>query len=114
MPYSASKPRIWLPIGVRDPISRFRTRWSACRSCCATVFRATKCMCGRLTASQIAAASLTSFFCDCNVLKLVGVSTRAKYVVFYSMDEGWESIDMPDAWHPQTLLAYAMNGTELP
>ena len=26
----------------------------------------------------------------------------------------WNSIDMADAWHPQTLLAYGMNGRELP
>jgi DMSO/TMAO reductase YedYZ molybdopterin-dependent catalytic subunit len=26
----------------------------------------------------------------------------------------WDSLDMPDAWHPQTLLAYGMNGEELP
>lgn len=49
------------------------------------------------------------------VLNLVGVSERAKYVVYYSLDENWwDSIDMPDAWHPQTLLAYGMNGRELP
>jgi DMSO/TMAO reductase YedYZ molybdopterin-dependent catalytic subunit len=24
----------------------------------------------------------------------------------------WESIDMVDAWHPQTLLAYGMNGPD--
>jgi len=27
---------------------------------------------------------------------------------------GWESIDMADARHPQTLVAYGMNGGELP
>ncbi|MGH6628203.1 MAG: molybdopterin-dependent oxidoreductase, partial [Burkholderiales bacterium] len=49
------------------------------------------------------------------VLNLVGVSERAKYIVYYSLDENWwDSIDMPDAWHPQTLLAYGMNGQELP
>jgi len=26
----------------------------------------------------------------------------------------WESIDMSDAWHPQTLLAYGMNGEACP
>ena len=26
----------------------------------------------------------------------------------------WESIDMADALHPQTLLTYGMNGGELP
>jgi len=36
-------------------------------------------------------------------------------VVYYSIDpEWWESMDMADALHPQTLLAYGMNGEELP
>jgi len=48
------------------------------------------------------------------VLNLVGVDARAKYVVFYAYDDDWESIDMADAWHPQTLLAYGMNGADLP
>lgn len=48
------------------------------------------------------------------VLNLVGVERRAKYVVFYAYDDDWESIDMADAQHPQTLLAYGMNGAELP
>jgi DMSO/TMAO reductase YedYZ molybdopterin-dependent catalytic subunit len=48
------------------------------------------------------------------VLNLVGVSARARYVVFFPFDAWWESIDMADAWHPQTLLAYGMNGPELP
>ena len=49
-----------------------------------------------------------------HVLNLVGISPRAKYVVFYAFDDLWESIDMGDAWHPQTLLAYGMNGDNLP
>ena len=54
-----------------------------------------------------------------NVLNLVGVRPRAKYVIFFAFDTQngnakWNSIDMGDAWHPQTLLAYAMNGQELP
>ncbi len=51
------------------------------------------------------------------VLSLVGVSTQAKYVAFIpfeGVDIYWDSLDMPDAWHPQTLLAYGMNGEELP
>jgi DMSO/TMAO reductase YedYZ molybdopterin-dependent catalytic subunit len=47
-------------------------------------------------------------------LYLVGADARAKYVVFYAYDDDWESIDMADAWHPQTLLAYGMNGADLP
>lgn len=55
------------------------------------------------------------------VLNLAGVLPQAKYVVFFSFPEKsfplgkkWGSIDMIDAWHPQTLLAYGMNGQELP
>jgi DMSO/TMAO reductase YedYZ molybdopterin-dependent catalytic subunit len=47
------------------------------------------------------------------VLDLVGVQPRAKYVAFFPFDESWDSLDMPDAWHPQTLLAYGMNGRDL-
>jgi DMSO/TMAO reductase YedYZ molybdopterin-dependent catalytic subunit len=49
-----------------------------------------------------------------HVLDLAGVSTRARYVAFFSFDAVWDSLDMPDAWHPQTLLAYRMNGQPLP
>lgn len=48
------------------------------------------------------------------VLNLAGVGVRAKYVVFFPFDESWDSLDMADAWHPQTLLAYGMNGSEIP
>ena len=48
------------------------------------------------------------------VLNLVGVRREAKYVVFFPFDESWDSLDMSDAWHPQTLLAYGMNRQELP
>jgi DMSO/TMAO reductase YedYZ molybdopterin-dependent catalytic subunit len=47
-------------------------------------------------------------------LTLAGVSPRAKYVAFFAYDDSWESLDMADAWHPQTLLAYGMNGGALP
>lgn len=49
-----------------------------------------------------------------HVLEHVGVHPAARYVFFFSFDEWWDSIDMDDALHPQTLLAYAMNGPELP
>ncbi len=50
-----------------------------------------------------------------HVLDLVGVSPKAKYVVYFSIDpEWWDSIDMADALHPQTLIAHGMNGSELP
>ena len=49
------------------------------------------------------------------VLQAVEVHPQAKYVVYFSIDpEWWESIDMADALHPQTFLAYGMNGDELP
>ena len=49
-----------------------------------------------------------------HVLNVVGVRPEAKYVVFFPFDEWWDSLDMPDAWHPQTLLAYGMNTEDLP
>lgn len=49
-----------------------------------------------------------------HVMNLVGVLPRARYAVFFPFDEGWDSLDMQDAWHPQTLLAYGMNGQDLP
>jgi len=50
-----------------------------------------------------------------HVLQLAGIQPRAKYVVYFSIEpDWWESIDMADALHPQTFLAYALNGDELP
>jgi DMSO/TMAO reductase YedYZ molybdopterin-dependent catalytic subunit len=49
-----------------------------------------------------------------DVLARVGIRREAKFVFFFSFDEWWDSIDMDDALHPQTLLAYAMNGPEMP
>jgi DMSO/TMAO reductase YedYZ molybdopterin-dependent catalytic subunit len=48
------------------------------------------------------------------VLNVVGVRSEARYVVFFPFDHSWDSLDMADAWHPQTLLAYGLNGQELP
>jgi len=49
-----------------------------------------------------------------HVLEVVGVQPEAKYVVYFSIDPyWWDSIDMGDALHPQTYLAYGMNGGEL-
>jgi DMSO/TMAO reductase YedYZ molybdopterin-dependent catalytic subunit len=49
------------------------------------------------------------------ILNFVGVSGHARYVVYFSIDAAWwDSLDMPDAWHPQTFLAYGMNDQELP
>jgi len=49
-----------------------------------------------------------------DILNRVGVRTGARYVVFLPFDEWWDSLDMADARHPQTLIAYGMNGQDLP
>jgi DMSO/TMAO reductase YedYZ molybdopterin-dependent catalytic subunit len=50
-----------------------------------------------------------------HVLELVGIQPQAKYVVYFSIEpDWWESIDMADALHPQTYLAYGLNGADLP
>lgn len=54
------------------------------------------------------------------LLKRVGVRPAARYVVFRCADtmEGgdryYESIGLDDAYHPQSILAYEMNGGPLP
>jgi DMSO/TMAO reductase YedYZ molybdopterin-dependent catalytic subunit len=56
------------------------------------------------------------------LLDVVKPAAAARYVVFHCadpMEEGgqspyYESIDMDDAYHEQTLLAYALNGQPLP
>jgi DMSO/TMAO reductase YedYZ molybdopterin-dependent catalytic subunit len=49
------------------------------------------------------------------VLDAVGVKPQAKYVAYFSIEpDWWDSVDMADALHPQTFLAYGMNGNELP
>jgi DMSO/TMAO reductase YedYZ molybdopterin-dependent catalytic subunit len=48
------------------------------------------------------------------ILNLAGVSPRAKFVVFFPFDQAWDSLDLSDALHPQTLLAYGLNGEDLP
>jgi DMSO/TMAO reductase YedYZ molybdopterin-dependent catalytic subunit len=49
-----------------------------------------------------------------DVLSLVGALPQAKYVVYFSIQpDWWESVDMADALHPQTLLTYGMNGSDL-
>jgi len=59
-----------------------------------------------------------------HVLDVVEARPEARYVAFLpfanpSQTTGvvrvlWDTIDMPDALHPQTLLAYGMNGEALP
>ena len=48
------------------------------------------------------------------LLELVGISPLAKFVVFTPYDGWWSSLDMTDALHDQTFLAYGMNGRSLP
>lgn len=53
------------------------------------------------------------------VLKLSGILQAARYVVFRCLDtiggeHVWGSIDLLEAMHPQTILAYGMNGQPLP
>src|SRR3984957_5290205 len=57
------------------------------------------------------------------VLQAAAVKPNARYVVFHCADDlepsldgsgrYYESIDLVDAYHPQTILAYAMNGRPL-
>src|SRR4051812_23668075 len=50
-----------------------------------------------------------------DVLHAAGILPQARYVVYFSIQkEFWESIDMADALHSQTLLTYAMNDGDLP
>jgi DMSO/TMAO reductase YedYZ molybdopterin-dependent catalytic subunit len=50
-----------------------------------------------------------------HILDLVGTLPQARYVVYRSIQpDWWESIDMADALHPQTLVTVGMNGGELP
>jgi DMSO/TMAO reductase YedYZ molybdopterin-dependent catalytic subunit len=50
-----------------------------------------------------------------SVLERVGALPQVRYVVYRSIQpDWWDSIDMSDALHPQTLMAHRMNGNELP
>jgi DMSO/TMAO reductase YedYZ molybdopterin-dependent catalytic subunit len=48
-----------------------------------------------------------------NVLEAAGILPAARFVSFYSYDDWTDSIDMLDALHPQTLLAYGLNGRDV-
>ncbi|MEA2937601.1 MAG: hypothetical protein QOC56_1105, partial [Alphaproteobacteria bacterium] len=54
------------------------------------------------------------------LLRRAELKPEARYVVFHCLDEMaggefyYESIDLFDAFHPQTILAYGMNGGDLP
>lgn len=54
------------------------------------------------------------------VLETAGLRDTARYIVFHCADDMgggkvyYESIDLVDAFHPQTILAYALNDEALP
>jgi len=53
------------------------------------------------------------------LLRLAGLRPQAKYIVFHCTDSlrgnrYYESIDLLDAFHPQTIVAHALNGAPLP
>lgn len=48
------------------------------------------------------------------LLQTAGILPTARFVNCYAYDQYMESIDMLDAFHPQTMLAYGMNGRNLP
>ncbi len=49
------------------------------------------------------------------VLHAAGALPQARYVAYFSIEsDWWESIDMADALHPQTLLTMGMNDGDLP
>ena len=48
------------------------------------------------------------------VLEAAGILPEARFVQFLCYDAFIDGIDMLDALHPQTILAYGMNGRELP
>ncbi|MDH4981528.1 molybdopterin-dependent oxidoreductase [Hyphomicrobium sp. D-2] len=54
------------------------------------------------------------------ILQSVGLKPDARFIVFHCADKlsffsnYYESIDLIDAFHPQTILAYEMNGAALP
>lgn len=49
-----------------------------------------------------------------HLLAHVGLKPEARFVVMRSVDGWWDSYDLFDALHPQTILAYGMNGADLP
>ena len=54
-----------------------------------------------------------------HLLTVAGLQPQARYLVFHCADDFsgtayYESIDLIDAFHPQTIMAYSMNGQTLP
>jgi len=49
------------------------------------------------------------------ILHEVGVLPQARYIAYFSIyPDWWDSLDMPEARHPQTLLTMGMNDGSLP
>lgn len=48
------------------------------------------------------------------LLQDVGIKTSARFVDFHGYDQYLLTIDLIDAFHPQTILAWGMNGQDLP
>jgi len=48
------------------------------------------------------------------ILQHAGILPSARFILFHTFDEWLDSIDMMDAFHPQTMIAYGMNGKTLP
>jgi DMSO/TMAO reductase YedYZ molybdopterin-dependent catalytic subunit len=49
------------------------------------------------------------------VLQEAGILPQARYIAYFSIEpDWWESIDMADALHPQTILTTGMNDGDLP
>jgi len=49
------------------------------------------------------------------VLQEAGTLPQVRYIVYYAMEkDGWDSMDMADALHPQTFLTWGMNDGDLP
>ena len=48
------------------------------------------------------------------ILQSAGILPNARFVNFYAYDGFMDSVDLLDAFHPQTILAYGMNGHDLP
>jgi DMSO/TMAO reductase YedYZ molybdopterin-dependent catalytic subunit len=49
------------------------------------------------------------------VLEEAGILPQTRYIAYFSIQKfAWDSIDMADALHPQTLLTWGMNDGDLP
>ncbi len=49
-----------------------------------------------------------------HVLAVAGLKPEARFIVIRTVDGWWDTYDLFDALHPQTILAYGMNGGALP